>query len=159
VDRLRPIQAFNPSTILGLATAISPCFSFSVTQDIGSDNAPFIQVHAKFLCLNIVALAAMAFPSAVAFQMQNLGTSFIIDFPGGEKRTLSRSSSTPTLPMSNNTRGDFIGELFVSALNPFPCTVPTAAGPTSGNQNIPGYGTIPESGYGINVINEPKNIA
>jgi hypothetical protein len=148
-DRLRPAGAG------GADASSSPMLSLTVDQDIGSDNAPSIELRCSFLCLNTVALSALIDPSG-AGRLMNTSSSFTITpKPDGTPGsiTLDINSSTPTLPASNNTRGRWLGEMVIAALNETACEVPQAAGPV-----IPDPVSGRDGGYGIQNVSEPPAV-
>jgi hypothetical protein len=90
-----------------------------LTQDIGSDNAPFVELRVEFLT-GLAQLALIFSPRTAIIGAVNLATN--VD-PAGLQFTQDRPPAQ--LPYSDNTRGTWIGSMAYQALASGACDLPT----------------------------------
>ncbi len=118
-DRFRPLSVANKAAGLGNL----PILSAYVTQDVGSDNAPFMELRMEFLAVNLVALKAILDPSKAGLMM-NFANVYLDDTVPVPLTFGSPDLESPEYPFSNTTRGTWLGELAIAALKANACTLP-----------------------------------
>jgi hypothetical protein len=139
-DRARQIafDRFAPLA-LGKTLFIVSCY---LTQDLGNENEPFVEMRFEFLVANLNGLAAMLDPTKVPALM-NLDTEISLD--GGRFYLIEAppdQKANSELPFSNNTRGYWLGQIAAAAMLVQPCQDPIQRNEQLLGQAAPAQGDV-----------------